>query len=103
MIKNAYSIDPALTKVNRLSVLSFENENNRTSFSNYFVPNVWINDFNALISGKGFWHANKKWQRNIQASYWNGKKHWLHAGNSLDYEYFSIYYKLIAIEANKMA
>ena len=29
-----YLIDPAFTKVNRLFVLSFENENNRTSFQN---------------------------------------------------------------------
>ena len=35
-----YLIDPTFTKVNRLFVLSFENENDRTSFSKYYVPNV---------------------------------------------------------------
>ena len=30
-----YLIDPTFTKVNRLFVLSFENENDRTSFSKY--------------------------------------------------------------------
>ena len=35
-------IDPAFTKVNRLFVLLFENEEDRTSFSKYYVPNVQI-------------------------------------------------------------
>ena len=47
-------IDPTFTKVNRLFVLSFENENDRASFSNYYVPNVQIKDFNVLINEKSF-------------------------------------------------
>ena len=35
-----YQIDPAFTNVNRLFVLSFENENDRTSFSKYYVPKI---------------------------------------------------------------
>ena len=42
-------IDPTFTKVNTFFVLLFENENNRTSFSKYYVPNVQIKDFNVLI------------------------------------------------------
>ena len=49
-----YLIDPRFTKVNRLLVLSFENENDRTSFSKYYVPNVQIKDFNVLIDEKRF-------------------------------------------------
>ena len=49
-----YLIDPTFTKVNRLFVLSFENENDRTSFSKYYVPNVQTKDFNVLINGNGF-------------------------------------------------
>ena len=37
-------IDLTLTKVNILFVLSLENENDRTSFSKYYVPNVQIKD-----------------------------------------------------------
>ena len=33
-------IDPTFTNVNRLFVLSFENETDRTSFSKYCVPKV---------------------------------------------------------------
>ena len=39
-----YLINPTF-KVNRLLVLSFENENDKTSFSKYYVPNVQINNF----------------------------------------------------------
>ena len=40
-----YLIDPTFTKVNRLFVWSVENEDDRTSFSKYYVPNVQIKDF----------------------------------------------------------
>ena len=49
-----YLIDPTFNKVNRLFVLSFENEEDRTSFSKYYVPKVEIKDFNVLIDGKSF-------------------------------------------------
>ena len=44
-----YLVDPTFTNVNRLFVLSFENEEDRTSFSEYYVPKVEIKDFNVLI------------------------------------------------------
>ena len=49
-----YLIDPAFIKFNRLFVLSFENEDDRISFSNYYTPNAEIKDFNMLIYGKSF-------------------------------------------------
>ena len=39
-----YLIDPTFNKVNKLFVFSFEIENNRTSFSKYYVPNVQMKD-----------------------------------------------------------
>ena len=79
-----YLSDPIFTKVKRLFVLSFENGNNRTSFSKYYVPNLQIEDFDVLIGGKRFFdmpikmtkkHANKllKWEETMitrQAIYW---------------------------------
>ena len=53
-------IDPTFTKVNRLFVLSFENEEDRTSFSMYYVPKVEIKDFNVLIDVKGFFYVPLK-------------------------------------------
>ena len=52
-----YLIDPTFTNVNRLFLLSFPRNNNtdsRYSYSNYYVPKVKINCFNALIDGKSF-------------------------------------------------
>ena len=45
-----YLIDPTCTKVNRLFVLSFENEKDRISFSKYYTPNVRIKNLNVLRS-----------------------------------------------------
>ena len=50
-----YLIDLTFTNVNRLFVLLFARDNagaNRDSFSDYYVPNVEIKDFNILIDGK---------------------------------------------------
>ena len=55
-----YLIDPTFIKVNRLFVLSFENEEDRTSFSKYYVPKVEIKDFNVLIHGKSFFDVPVK-------------------------------------------
>ena len=52
-------IDPTFIKVNRLFVLSFENEEDRTSFSKYYVPKVEIKDF-VLIDGKKFFDMPQK-------------------------------------------
>ena len=43
-----YLIDPTFTNVNRLFVLTFENEYDRTSFSKYYLQKVEIKDFNVL-------------------------------------------------------
>ena len=97
-----YLIDPTFTKANRLCVLSFENEKDRTSFSKYYVPNVQEKDFNVLINGKSFFEIPMK---NCEETY----KHIIEMGgnndyatsNLLDYEYFSKHYKLLAIDLSK--
>ena len=51
-----YVIDPTFNKVNRLFVLSFENEEDKTSFSKHYTPKVEIKDFNVLNDGNSiFW------------------------------------------------
>ena len=49
-----YLIDPRSNKVDRLFVLSFENKDDRFSFSKYYTPKVEIEDFNVLIDEKSF-------------------------------------------------
>ena len=93
-----YLIDPTFTKINRLFVLSFENEEDRTTFSKYYVPKVEIKDFNVLLDGESFFDVpvkNKEeaYEKIISSSKNNDYK----SGDLLDYEYFSQHYKLIAI------
>ena len=40
-----YLIDPTFSNVNRLFVLSFENEDDRTSYYKYYVPSAEIKDY----------------------------------------------------------
>ena len=61
-----YLIDLEFSRANRLFVLSFENEDDRTSFSKYYTPSVEIKDFNVLIDERSFFLcSNKKQRRNI--------------------------------------
>ena len=48
-----YLINPSFQGVNRYFVLSFENENDRTSQTTYYLPKVEINDYN-VIDGRNF-------------------------------------------------
>ena len=67
-----YLIDPTFNKTSRLFVLSFENEEDRTSFSKYYTPKVEIKEFNVLIDRKRFFMCQlKKQRRNIRNDYRN--------------------------------
>ena len=97
-----YSIDPTFNKVNRLFVLSFENKEDRTSFSKYYTSKVQIKDFSVSTDEKGFFDVpvkNKEeaFEKIIEIS----KNNDYTTGNLLDYEYFSKHYKLIAIDLSK--
>ena len=92
-------INPTFIKVNRLFVLSFENEESRTSFSKSYVPKVEIKHFNVLIDGKSLFDVPVK---NKEEAYEKimiiNKNNDYTTGNLLDHEYFSKHYKLIAID-----
>ena len=61
-----YLIDTTFSNVNRLFVLSFENEDDRTSYYKYCVPSVGIEDYNVLIDVNVFFELPiKKYRRNI--------------------------------------
>ena len=90
------------TKVNRLFVLSFKNKEDRTSFSKYYVPKVEVKDFNVLIDGKSFFDVPIKDKEEAYEKIMSIGKNKDHTTNNLlDYEYFSKYYKLIAIDLSK--
>ena len=100
-----YLIDPTFTNVNRLFVLSFSRNNNtdnRDSFSDYYVPNVEIKDFNVLIDGKSFFdlpvkNEEEAYEKIIDMSNNNDYT----TGNLLDFAYFKENYRLIAIDLSK--
>ena len=97
-----YLIDPTSNKVNRLFVLSFENEENRTYFSKYYTSKIEIEHFNMLIYGNRYFDMPVK---NKEEAYENiieiNKTSDYTTANLLDYEYFSKHYKLIAIDLSK--
>ena len=94
-----YLINPTFSKVNRLFVLSFENEDDRTSFSKNYTRKVEIKDFNVLIDGKSFFDAPiKKEEETYKKIIEMSENNDYATGNLSDYEYFSKHYKLIVID-----
>ena len=85
--------------------MSFTRDNagdNRDSFSHYFVPNVEIKDFNALIDGKSYFdlpvkNKEEAYEKIIEMSNDNDYA----TGNLLDFAYFKENYKLIATDLSK--
>ena len=65
-----YLIEPSFQGVNRLFVLAFENNAQRTSHSNYFFSNVEIKDYNIMINGENFFDQPIK---NNKVTYENRK------------------------------
>ena len=47
-------IEPSFQGVNRLFVLAFENNDDRTSDEQYYLPTVEIKDYNIMINGENF-------------------------------------------------
>ena len=47
-------VEPSFQGVNRLFVLAFENDTQRTSAKGYYLPTVEIKDCNIMINGENF-------------------------------------------------
>ena len=61
-----YLIDPTFNKVNRLFVLSFENEERRTSFSKYYTLKVEAKEFNVVELWTLMWWKKFFWCASIK-------------------------------------
>ena len=96
-------IDPTFTNVNRLCILAYGQINNdRQSFSQFYLPNVLVKDYNVIINKLAFFDLTIKseaeaYQKIIDFS----RNNEYTTGNLLDYDYFKKYYKLIAIDLSK--
>ena len=97
-------IKPSFQGVNRLFVLSFGNENDRTSHSTYYLPKVEIKDYNVMIDGRNFFdqpiNSMTKTYENIR-KICAGQGDDYTTGCLLDYLYFKDNYKMIAIDLDK--
>ena len=93
-------IDPSFQGVNRLFLLSFENENGRTSHLEYYLPKLEIKDYNVMTDGKNIDQQvknDKITYENIQKIGTCQKDDYT-AGCLLDYPYVKENYKMIAID-----
>ena len=84
-------VEPGFQRVNRLFVLVFENDDNRTSDERYYLPTVEKKDYNIMINGENFFDQPIK---NNNVTYENIKKNATGQGDDyttgclLDYPYF---------------
>ena len=47
-------VEPSFQRINRLFVLAFENDNDRTNDEEYYLPTVEIKDYNIVTNGEKF-------------------------------------------------
>ena len=95
-------IDPTFTNVNRLFVLAYENADDRQSFSQFYLPNVMVKDYNVIIDKLAFFDLPMKTEEEASEKIIDiSRNNEYTTGNLLDYDYFKKYYKLIAIDLSK--
>ena len=95
-------IDPTFTNVNRLFVLAYgQNNNDRQSFSRFYLPNVMVKDY-VIIDKLAFFDLPIKTEEEAYEKIIDiSRNNEYTTGNLLDYDYFKKYYKLIAIDLSK--
>ena len=97
-------VEPSFQGVNRLFVLAFENDDDRTSDDEYYLPTVEIKDYNIVINSENFFDQPIK---NNKITYDNIRKIATSQGDDytagclLDYPYFENTYKMIAVDLGK--
>ena len=99
-------IDPTFTNVNRLFVLAYEVDNNdndnRQSFSQFYLPRVIVKDYNVIIDKLAFFDLHIKTEEEAYEKIIDiSRNNEYTTGNLLDYDYFKKHYKLIAIDLSK--
>ena len=97
-------INSSFQGVNRIFVLCFENKNDRTSHSTYYLPKVEIKDYNAMTDGRNYFdqpiNSMGKTYENIKKIA-TGQGDDYTTGCLLNYFYLKDHYKMIAIDLSK--
>ena len=97
-------VEPSFQGVNRLFVLAFENDTQRTTANGYYLPHVEIKDYKIMINGENFFDQPIK---NNKVTYENIRKISTGQGDDyttgclLDYLYFKDSYKMISVDLSK--
>ena len=97
-------VGPSFQGINKLFVLAFEDDDDRTAHNTYYLPTVEIKDYNIVINGENFSDQPIK---NNKITYDNIRKIATGQGDDyttgclLDYPYFANTYKMIAIDLSK--
>ena len=97
-------VEPSFQGVNRIFVLQFEGDNNRTAHDSYYLPTVEIKDYNIMLNGENFFDQPIK---NNKVTYDNIRKIATGQGDDyttgylLDYPYFADTNKMIAVDLSK--
>ena len=95
-------IDPTFTDVNRLFVLAYQNAADRQSFSQFYLPNVMVKDYNVIMDKLVFFDLPIKTEEDAYEKITDiNRNNEYTTGNLLDYDYFKKHYKLIAIDLSK--
>ena len=97
-------VEPSFQGINRLFVLAFENDTQRTSHSGYYLRNVEIKNYYVMINGENLCDQpikdNKVTYENIRKIA-TGQGDDYTTGCLLDYPYFKDSYKMISIDLSK--
>ena len=82
-------IDPTFTNVNRLFVLAYQNADDRQSFSQFYLPNVMVIDYNVIINKLAFFDLPIKTEEEAYENIRDiSRNNEFTTGNLLDYAYF---------------
>ena len=97
-------VEPSFKGVNRLFVLAFESDAQRTLHSGYYLPNVELKYFNVMTNGENFFEqpvSNNKVTNEKVRKISTGQGDDYTTGCLLDYSYFKVSYKMIAVDLSK--
>ena len=82
-------IDPTFTNVNRLFVLAYQNADDRQSFSQFYLLNVIVKDYNVIIDKLAFFDLPIKTEEEAYEKIIDiSRNNEYTTGNLLDYDYF---------------
>ena len=101
------NLDPSFQGVNRLFVTAYnrvDGQPNRDDQRKYYLPRIDLNKYNVIIDGRNFYdnpiESDIEKYRELK-KVMIGKGEDYTTGSLLDFDYFKIHYKLVAVDLSK--